>query len=122
MSLAGKNILIVEDEMIVAMDLEDSLRRHGAKVIGPALRLKTALDLAGSAAIDAAVLDVNLNGERSYPVAQLLLERGIPFLFATGYGHVEQEMRFAEVPLLKKPYRSQEVVARLEALLPLTNS
>ena len=115
---AGKRILVVEDEMIVAMLIEDILSDAGATVVGPAARVSRALDLLGQEDVDAAVLDVNLAGEMTTPVAEELRRRGIPFAFATGYGVAGVPDGFAGQPLLQKPFQErdlQEVMARVLA-------
>jgi len=81
--LKGRNILLVEDEMMVAMLLEAVLENEGCNVISVG-HLEQATLLATERAIDAAILDVNLHGRRSYPVADALVARAIPFVFATG--------------------------------------
>ena len=121
MSLNGKRVLVVEDEMLVAMNIEDILLELGAIVVGPAMRLETALDLAQVAELDVAMLDVNLHGGRSYPVAEVLRARGLPFIFATGYGHTDDDGPFGEVPTLAKPFRSQELERLLLDALERTN-
>jgi DNA-binding response OmpR family regulator len=108
--------LVVEDEMLVAMNIEDMLLSLGHEVAGLAGRLAPALALASEAQIDAAVLDVNLAGERSFPVAALLEERGVPFLFATGYGVQGVEERFRSRPILQKPFRMAELKRAIAAL------
>ena len=113
---AGKRILAVEDEMIGAMLIEDILMDNGATVVGPAARVNKALDLLGTEAVDAALLDVNLAGENTTPVAEELRRRGIPFAFATGYGAAGVPDGFAGQPLLQKPFQErdlQEVLARV---------
>jgi CheY-like chemotaxis protein len=110
-------ILVVEDEMLVAMNIEDMLLELGHEVAGLAGRLGPALALAGESRFDAAMLDVNLAGEPSFPVADLLAERGIPFLFATGYGRKGIEERFHDRPILQKPFRASELAAALEGLI-----
>ena len=113
---AGKRILVVEDEMIVAMLIEDILMDGGATVVGPAARVNKALDLLGTEAVDAALLDVNLAGENTMPVAEELRRRGIPFAFATGYGAAGLPDGFAGQPLLQKPFQErdlQEVMTRV---------
>jgi DNA-binding response OmpR family regulator len=117
MSLAGARVLIVEDEMLIAMDLEDMLTELGAVVVDTAMRLDAALELATAAEIDLAVLDVNIHGGRSYPVAETLLRRGVPFIFATGYGHAEGVDQYSEVVTLAKPYRPDELAAALTRVL-----
>jgi CheY-like chemotaxis protein len=109
-------VLIVEDEMLVAMNIEDMLLEMGHEVAGIAGRLEPALALARDAAFDAALLDVNLAGDRSFPVADLLIERGIPFLFATGYGLGGIDDKYRDRPVLQKPFRAAELAAAVEAL------
>lgn len=108
-------ILIVEDEMLVAMNIEDMLLDLGHEVAGLASRLGPALALAEESAIDAAVLDVNLAGEHSFPVADVLDRRGIPFLFATGYGPGGIEERFRGRTVLQKPFRLADLGAALHS-------
>jgi CheY-like chemotaxis protein len=110
-ALLGKRVLVVEDEPIVAMMLEDMLAALGAELAGSAASVEQALTLVERGALDAAVLDMNLNGERSHAVADALRRRAVPFVFATGYGSgVEEET--AE-PLLQKPYRQDQLAALL---------
>ena len=109
-------ILIVEDEMLVAMSIEDMLLEHGFEVAGIASRLAPALALAREGRFDAAMLDVNLAGEASFPVADLLAERGIPFLFATGYGLAGLDERYRGHPVLQKPFRAAELRKAIEAI------
>lgn len=114
--LQGKKVLLVEDEAIVAFAMEDLLVDLGCEVLGPALRIEDALQLAASAPMDAAILDVNLNGTRSYPVADELVRRRVPFVFATGYDREGLEWP-GPVELLAKPYRRNQVEAALNKLL-----
>jgi CheY-like chemotaxis protein len=115
--LAGKRILVLEDEPLVAMMVEDLLIDLGCIVIGPAMHLPEAMQLAAAETLDGAVLDININGGRSYPVADLLAERGIPAMFATGYGYGEELKGRAE-PVLQKPYQGERLAAALSAILP----
>ena len=108
-AMAGKRILVVEDEMIVAMLIEDILTDAGATVVGPAARVAKALDLIGAETLDAALLDVNLAGENTAPVAEELRRRGIPFAFATGYGQAGVPQGFADQPLLQKPFQEHDL-------------
>jgi DNA-binding response OmpR family regulator len=112
--LRGKRILLVEDEPIIALMLEDMLGDMGIEVVGPASTLEQALVFADDPALDAAILDVNLNGQQSHPVAERLKARGIPFLFATGYGSLD-DMDSSRV--IHKPYRQERVSAALEQML-----
>jgi CheY-like chemotaxis protein len=106
-------ILVVEDEMLVAMNIEDMLLAMGHEVAGLASRLAPALQLAREGEFDLAMLDVNLAGETSFPVADILRERGIPFLFATGYGADGIEPGYRGAPVLQKPFRSSDLAGAL---------
>jgi len=109
-------ILVVEDEMLVAMMLEDMLTDIGYRVV-KASRLTKAASLAATADIDCAILDVNLDGETSYPVANALRQRGIPFLFSTGYNAASLNESYREFPVLAKPYSPQDLQQALEKSL-----
>ena len=84
--LTGKSILIVEDEALLALLLKDAVEEAGAIAIGPATTIATALPLIEAGGIDGAVLDLNLGGDRSGPIAEALGAARIPFVVATGYG------------------------------------
>lgn len=116
MSARRARVLVVEDEPVLALALEDMLTDLDFDVVGPAFHLDTALKLARTASLDAAVLDINLAGERSYPVADVLKRRGIPYLFATGYGALRAAAH-ADSVLVAKPYRLADIAAALDALL-----
>lgn len=106
-------ILIVEDEMLVAMLLEDVVMELWHMVVGPAMRLETALAAVEEEQFDFAILDINLAGKQSFPVADRLREKSIPFMFASGYGARGLEEAYRTVPILQKSYSQ----AQLEALL-----
>jgi CheY-like chemotaxis protein len=108
-------ILVVEDEMLVAMNIEDMLLALGHEVAGIAGRLVPALALATEGDFDLAMLDVNLAGETSFPVADVLRDRGIPFVFATGYGIDGIREDYRAAPVLQKPFRAGELAAALAA-------
>jgi CheY-like chemotaxis protein len=110
--LAGLTVLVVEDEPIVAMMIEDMLEELGCAVAGPATSVGQALDLVVAGGFGAAVLDVNLNGERSDPVALALDRLAIPYLYATGYG--ASAVPGATRPVLQKPYTIEQLAAALE--------
>ncbi len=111
-------ILIVEDSYLIALLLEQALEDQGWELLGPATRVPAALALARTERIDAALLDINLDGEMSWPVALALRERGIPFAFSTGYGSAaEPPEPLADVFVLKKPFQLAEVESRLQAML-----
>jgi CheY-like chemotaxis protein len=99
-----RRALIVEDEVLVAMLVEEMLAELGYEIAVMCTDLDEALQAATSATFDFAVLDINLNGLRSFPIADLLAERGVPFLFATGYGAKILPDRHARVPVVQKPF------------------
>lgn len=118
-SLDGRRILILEDEGLVAMDLQDSLDDLGCAVVGPVRTVEAALSLIEGNALDAALLDVNLgDGQTSYPVAEMLRSRGIPFAFLTGYGAGSIDTSFSDNAVLAKPVDHSQLAETLEALLP----
>ena len=118
MSLAGKRVFIVEDEALILYTLQDMLEDLGCEVTASALRISDALAKAESTAFDVAVLDVNVAGERIDPVADLLAARGVPFLFATGYGRTSIPEAHQERVVMAKPYRKADLKAALDAVLP----
>lgn len=114
---AGRRVLVVEDEMLVAWPLEDILVELGCMVIGPAASVNQALAMIEANAIDVAVLDVNLNGEMSYPIADALAARGVPFVFVTGYDKDRMLEGYRDCPVLQKPFHRAELSTTLERLL-----
>lgn len=115
--LSGFRILVVEDEMMVAMLLEDIISGLGCEVIGPAAREAEAMQLIKTNRIDAAILDVNLGQGDSYEVARVLANRKIPFTFATGYGRPAGGTREFAQQILTKPFTDAEVEQVLVRLL-----
>lgn len=115
--LPSLRVLIVEDEPVVAMCLEDILDALGCVPVGPAGRLAEGMELAARERLDAAILDINLCGERSVAIAELLRDRGVPFAFTSGYGSVPEGFS-GQAPLISKPYSERDIEAVLEALLP----
>jgi len=111
MSQPKLRALIVEDEALVAMFIEDVLTDLGHEVVAVASRLEDGLKMASAAAIDFAILDVNLNGERSFPIAEALARRAVPFLFATGYGSAGVIDEWSHIPVLQKPFQQAELGA-----------
>ncbi|HEY2706543.1 MAG TPA: response regulator [Caulobacteraceae bacterium] len=109
--LAGLRLLVVEDEALVAMQLEDMLDELGCVVVDVAGTVSRGVALAADEAVplDGAILDVNLGGEKVYPVAERLAERGVPFVFCTGYGLSGIAGEFAHVPTLAKPYNQRQL-------------
>lgn len=106
-ALRGKRVLVVEDEPIVAMHLEDMLEDLGCEVAGSYARLEEARAAAAVGDFDLAILDVNLGGTESFPVAEVLSTRGVPFVFATGYGG--RETPFPQARTVTKPYRQEDL-------------
>lgn len=115
-SLAGTRVLVVEDEMLVAMLLEEALQELGCKVIGPVSRVETAQTTIDSERFDCALLDINLRGKPVYPVAELLAQRSVPFGFVTGYGDRGVAAPFEGRPVLQKPFHTNDL-ARVVACL-----
>ena len=115
-------ILVVEDTYFIADDIDAALRRAGAVVVGPAPNHEAALSLLSSEAVDAAVLDVNLQGGTVYGVADLLIARGTPFVFATGYGRSFIPEVYGHVGLWEKPFDSRALVGALPALIARARS
>jgi CheY-like chemotaxis protein len=112
-----RNILVVEDEMLVAMLIEDMLAGLGYGVIGPVSELEAAMRAVRDEPVDAAILDLNLRGKPTYPVAEICRDRGLPFLFATGYGADSLEDAYGDVGVLQKPFQEAELAAALARLL-----
>lgn len=110
-------ILLVEDEVLVAMDLSMAIERMGHEVLGPVHRLATGLTLAEREQIDLAILDLNLSGEFSFPIAQILRERGVPHVFLTGYQLSQLPEEYRDAPLLPKPVSHQELERSIDAAL-----
>jgi len=105
---SGLRVLVVEDESLVAMLIEDTLASIGCIVAGVAGRLEEAARQISSLEFDLAILDVNLNGRQSYPLAEALSKKGIPFFFATGYGVVGLPEMFRSIPILEKPFQQDD--------------
>lgn len=115
--LTGLRVLVVEDEAMVAMLVEDTLADIGCEVVGVASDLEEATAMAAALTLDAAVLDVNLNGVRTFPVAETLSARRIPFLFSTGYGATGIPDGLKPAPVLTKPFRRKDLELALRATL-----
>jgi CheY-like chemotaxis protein len=112
-NLSGRRILVVEDDLMIAMLIDDVLKEAGCDVVGPLPRLAPALQAASSERLDGALLDINLAGELVSPVADRLIERGVPFLFLTGYGWHMLPERFHTRPLVTKPCRQDMLLTAL---------
>jgi PAS domain S-box-containing protein len=116
-SLAGKHILVIEDEPLVAMDLESSLTAAGCRVVGPAGTLERAKGLVAEADYDAALVDVNLAGQPVDELAATLTQKSRPFAFVTGHGRDGLPRGFQEALVLGKPFRQEQLLATVGRLL-----
>lgn len=116
--LAGVRVFIVEDEALILDTLQDMLEGLGCHVVESAVRVDEALAKLAAVDPDVAVLDVNVAGHRIDPVADLLAARGVPFVFASGYGRASLPAAYRERVLLTKPYRKADLRAALDAALP----
>lgn len=115
-SLAGIAILVVEDDFLIADDLSRELRDEGALVLGPAASLAQGLAQLAERRPDLAVLDIDLDGQPVFPLAEALRAHAVPFLFATGLEADALPDRFRDVPRFDKPVRLQAIIAALGVL------
>ena len=119
LKLQGLRILVVEDEALVALQLEDMLTELGCAVVGPASRVRQALQLLNEQQVAAAVLDLNIAGELVYPVADELATRCLPYIFATGYDASGLAEPYRSRFVLQKPFSRRELLqAMLDAFQP----
>ena len=117
--LSGRRALVVEDEGAVALLIEDMLVDLGCEISGSAAELGKACELARTTDVDFAILDLNLNGASSIPVAIILSERHIPFVFSTGYGAAGVPQGFVLIPVLSKPFVIADLHDKIAAALGL---
>ena len=111
---AGLQVLVVEDEALVALQLEDMLTESGCGVVGPASRVHQAIELLEGQQVDAAVLDLNIAGELVYPVADALAKRGLPYIFATAYGASSLEAPYQSRLVLQKPFSRRQLLEAMQ--------
>jgi len=117
-TLAGRRVLVVEDEYFLADDLKQILSEQRAEVLGPEPTIASALKvISDEGPIDCAVLDVNLRGESAFPISAALAQRNIPFLFATGYGSAQIPLEFDDVLRLEKPIEPHVLISALETII-----
>lgn len=116
-SLAGKRILVVEDEYFIASDLKRALQKADAIVVGPVGDIDLGLSLVARDRLDAAVLDVNLEGTTSYPIADRLAAQAVPYLFLTGYDGWALPEPYRAVPRVPKPFPMRAVLACVGQLI-----
>jgi CheY-like chemotaxis protein len=115
--LAGRRILLVEDELLIAMLLETALEDHGCKVVGPFGRLADAMEAARTERLDGALMDVNLAGERVFAAAEILSTRQVPFLLLSGYGSKVLPDGHPDWPVRSKPFEIDRVMVELAGLI-----
>ncbi len=117
-TLAGLNVLLVEDEFLIALDAEEMLRELGAASVTVASTFESAQKVVAEQKFDLAILDVNLNGRKSFPLADQLLERGTPVVFGTGYNLLARQMDGYEAGVcVTKPYTTTSLQRSLTAVL-----
>jgi CheY-like chemotaxis protein len=115
---ATPRLLVVEDEYLIRMLLEDMLAELGYEVAAAVGTLAEASDFAATGDFAAAILDVNLDGQEIFPVADILTKRGLPFVFVTGYGERALPEPYRDRPALQKPFQAEQLKAMLAELLP----
>lgn len=115
--LSGRRVLIVEDRYLIASALESDIIRMGGVVAGPASSVGAAHDILSAETVDLALLDVNLEGESVFPVAERLVGQDTPFLFVTGYDDWEWPATWADRPRIAKPVSARALEAKLSTLL-----
>lgn len=116
--LSGSRVFLVEDEALVALMIEDMLTDLGFSVVASAAQLTKACELAAAKSFDVAILDVNIAGQFVFPVARILKDRRIPFLFSTGYGEPPLEDEFKDALAVAKPFSADQLEEKLRTLLP----
>jgi len=116
-SMATPRLLVVEDEYLIRMLLEDMLADLGYDVAAAVGTMAEASEFASSGEFSAAILDVNLDGEEIFPVADILTERGLPFVFVTGYGEGSLPAAYRSRPALQKPFQAERLKTTLAGLL-----
>lgn len=114
-SLCGRRLLVVEDDYMIAMDVVFFLEACGAAIVGPVATVADALELIAAEQIDGASLDIDLGGDRVYPVADALSARGVPFIFASGYDLTVVPAAYAGIPKCAKPVNGTTLAKALGA-------
>jgi CheY-like chemotaxis protein len=114
---APPKLLVVEDEYLIRMLLEDMLADLGYSVVAAVGTIAEASEFAKHGEFNAAILDVNLDGQEIFPVADILTKRGLPFVFVTGYGEGSLPVIYRDRPALQKPFQAERLQATLEEML-----
>ncbi|UTP40897.1 response regulator [Phenylobacterium sp. LH3H17] len=109
-------MLVVEDEPLIGMDIEDAIEEMGHEVVGPIAELDEALDIASNAALECAILDINIRGGHAYPVADMLRKRGLPMLLLSSYGEHSLPERLHKEARLPKPFTSAQLEKEIRDL------
>ncbi|MCJ7420587.1 response regulator [Sphingomicrobium astaxanthinifaciens] len=113
----GARILLVEDSPVVSLNTEDALRDHGYFVVGPAYDMAAALDLSNREQIDAAIVDLNIRGEKCFQVLEILEKRDVPFILTSGYADWTMPEQWIERPRLQKPFEQEALLKKLEKMI-----
>ncbi len=112
--LHGLRVLVVEDMLLIADLIAEELQDKGCDVVGPVPRVERGLALANTERLDGALLDVNLAGERCFPIAEVLAARGVPFAFLTGFDNSVLPPAYRHAPRLTKPFNLRELVSLVD--------
>lgn len=116
-SLTRRRVLVVEDEYFLADDMARALRSLGAEVVDPVATCDGAIAALGAGPVDAAILDINLRGQTAFPVADLLIARSVPFVFATGYDRAAVPAAYLNVPRWQKPFDTDSLLRALPRIV-----
>lgn len=115
---SGQKILVVEDEMLILTMIESMLNDLGCTSVTTVTKNEQAIDAIGHQMFDIAMLDMNLNGNSSFDVADALAEKGIPFVYSTGNNILDERDGFSDRPILKKPFSEEDLAKTLASLMP----
>jgi CheY-like chemotaxis protein len=119
--LSNRRVLVVEDEIMIAMLIEDMLDEFGCKLVGPATNVPRALELIRNEQVELAILDLNLDGKDTYAIADALCQRHVPFIFATGYGSTGLREEYRDRQVLQKPFQARDLETALTNALGDSN-
>jgi DNA-binding response OmpR family regulator len=114
-NLQGLRVLVVEDTLLIADLIADELQESGCSVVGPVPRVEPGLALAAAEQLDGALLDINLAGQLCYPIVDVLVQRGVPVAFLTGYGDAALPPAYRAMPRLSKPFQLRDLVQLVQS-------